>query len=399
MAIGEKTPTERTKSPDELAAEKIESAIKNRAAERFVNPESSLLRNSAPGSDGVKMPRFADGFPIPARNQPYLLAEAAEKGYTSGRWLKSEDLEFMGVASDQLQGEPTYLVSWGNAVHEGQRDADGQLVPNERYGGYQTEARQISDAKRVIVTPVWNLDQTPLADAPPSEPQQAPTLENVWNVLHSALTQKGIKIEAKAVAEPGQCRIARTPDTDPHNPGTILVGLHPDMEVDHLIYHAMQALDVGLDAMAAPKDRRRTFGSETEARVRLSTVIASLGLQERLPRSYPPNGDTDLGQWENYVAGKGDDKGMMFGFTVSSFRGRGATDNLYQADLIPKGVTYAGESLFGDGDGPSRTAAWSDTFDEETARIFGIGTEPEPAPAPDTAGSAADAEGGRDVPF
>ena len=379
---------ERVKSPDELAAEAVADRVRAATAALYANPATSLLREGAPGQRDVQLPRFADGRVVPATSIPFLMAEAAAKGYTSGRWLDKDDLEFLGVTRDQLRGEPTHLMAFTDTVWEGQRDGDGALIPDTEYGGYKREGREVSDQRRMITTPVWNLSQTPLTDVPREKPRIEPTQINLWNEFAASFDELDIEVMAHGVTDVADCRCMRvsddynrTSDDDPLKPGLIVVGMHPELKPDHLIYLAMDALDIGLDAKAGPKERRRQFGDETEVRVRLSAAVASLALQERLPASYPSAGDSSLERWENYVQDQEEDKdqGRLFGYAVTSSRGRGALNNLFEAELAPRGSEYRGESLFEPGDRQGPTPAWSDTFDADWAArvgLAGIGGEP-----------------------
>lgn len=391
---------ERTKSPDELAAEAAADKIKSATAEHYANSATSLLRSGVPGQRDVQLPRFADGRVVPATSIPYLIAEAAAKGYTSGRWLDRDDLEFLGVTPDQLKGEPTHLLSFDNKVWEGQRDENGQLVPNTEYGGYNRESRELGDDRRALATPVWNLSQTPLSDVPRTEPRERPTAVNLWTEFAAAFKALDIDVTAHGVSDVADCRVTRIPDDyaprgaeDPMQPGRLIVGLHGDLDPDHVIYFAMDALDAGLDAKETRDNRRRGFGDETEARLRLATAVASLALQERLPASYPSRGDANLERWEAYLQDKSpEDRGRIFSYAVTSQKGRGALNNLFEGQLVPRGRDYRGESLFPDGDRQGPTPAWSDTFDPDWARRNLGFEDSETAPEPAAEAASAPAE-------
>ena len=407
---GEKyNPGEREKSPEELATEKVAGNIRTEAAERYANPESSLLRSGAPGSAEVKLPRFADGRVVPAQSILFLAAEQADKGYSSGRWLEADDLEYLGVSEDQIKGEPTHLVTYGDTVWEGQRDENGKLIPNTEWGGYLRESREIG-SRRVLTTPLWNLSQTPLTDMPRTEPRVTVNALNIWNEISAACKALNIEVMSAQVTDLADCRVARVPDNyvpqgedDKLKPGLIVVGLHSDLSVDHLIYFGMDAIDTGLDAQEKPSDRRREYGDTTEARLRMATAVASLALQERLPASYPSQGDEALGRWEGYIGSRDEnDKGRIFDFAVHSRRGRGALNNLYDAKLAPRGREYRGDSLFGTGDREGPAPAWSSGFDADWARRNGFGfgdPTAASAEAPAAEEAAAPAEGERKPAF
>lgn len=46
----------------------------------------------------------------------------------------------------------------------------------------------------------------------------------------------------------------------------------------------------------------------------------------------------------------GDDQARIFGHAVASQRGRSAINNLFEANLAPRGNEYRGDSLFGGGE-------------------------------------------------